>query len=415
MRKLAAGVSLALATLATMATTPAATLETPGTPALLKAAQAQQPAALALLEKLVNIDSGTFNAKGLDAVGAIAAAELARQGFRIEKLPATPAAGHNLVATRTGTGKGRVLLVAHLDTVFADGTAAKRPFRVEGRRAYGPGIMDDKGGIVVAVHAAGLLGEQDFGKLTILLNTNEETGSEGTRALIDRLAREHDVAFNLEPGRAADGLVVARKGSGEIELDVAGKASHAGVAPKQGVNAALEAAHQVVQLSRLGDDAKETTVSWTVIQGGDRSNVIPDHAKATADVRVKTPDEFDRVERDLRRLAANQLVPDAKVAVVLKRGFPPMAASPVTDGLAQKATAVYAEIGRKLTLESSGGAADASLVFAAGLPTLDGLGIVGGGIHTADEYAEVDSIAPRIYLLARLVQEYGRSPAVRRP
>lgn len=411
MRKLAAGVSLALAILAASSAASAAAEN----PALLDEARSQQPAALALLEKLVNIDSGTFNAKGLDAVGAIAAAELGRQGFRIEKLPATPAAGHNLVATRTGTGKGRVLLVAHLDTVFADGTAAKRPFRVEGRRAYGPGIMDDKGGIVIAIHAARLLGEQDFGKLTILLNTNEETGSEGTRALIDRLAREHDVAFNLEPGRAADGLVVARKGSGAIELDVTGKASHAGVAPKQGVNAALEAAHQLVQLSRLGDDAKETTVSWTVIHGGDRANVIPDHARATADVRVKTPDEYDRLERDLRRLAANQLVPEAKVAVALKRDFPPMPASPVTDALARRATAVYAEIGRKLTLESSGGAADASLVFAAGLPTLDGLGIVGGGIHTADEYAEIDSIAPRIYLLARLVQEYGRNPAVRLP
>ncbi len=409
MRKLAAGVSLALAILG------AAPGVASASRALLEQAEAQQPAALALLEKLVNIDSGTFNAKGLDAVGAIAAAELARQGFRIEKLPASPAAGHNLVATRSGTGKGRVLLVAHMDTVFADGTAAKRPFRVEGRRAYGPGIMDDKGGIVIAIGAGRLLAGADFGKLTVLLNTNEETGSEGTRALIERLAREHDVAFNLEPGRAADGLVVARKGSGEIELEVTGKASHAGVAPKQGVNAALEAAHQVVQLSRLGDDARETTVSWTVIQGGDRSNVIPDHAKATADVRVKTPDEFDRVERDLRRIAANQLVPDARVALALKRGFPPMPPSPVTDGLARKAAAVYAEIGRKLTLESTGGAADASLVFAAGVPTLDGLGIVGGGIHTADEYAEVDSIAPRIYLLARLIQEYGRPGAATKP
>ena len=405
MRKLAAGMSLALATLGTAS----------ANPALLERAAAQQPAALALLEKLVNIDSGTFNAAGLDAVGAIVAAELAQQGFRIQKLPAAPAAGSNLVATRAGTGKGRVLLVAHMDTVFADGTAAKRPFRIDGRRAYGPGIMDDKGGIVIAVNAARLLTAEDFGKLTLLLNTNEETGSAGTRTLIDRLAREHDVAFNLEPGRAADGLVVARKGSGEIELDVTGKASHAGVAPKQGVNAALEAAHQVVQLSRLGDDAKDTTVSWTVVQGGDRTNVIPDHARALADVRARTPEEFDRVERDLRRLSAMQLVPEAKVSAVLKRDFPPMPASPVTDGLARRATAIYAEIGRKLTLESSGGAADASLLFAAGLPTIDGLGIVGGGIHTADEYAEVDSIAPRIYLLARLIQEYGRAPALPKP
>jgi glutamate carboxypeptidase len=398
MRKVLAGLSLLIAG--------AAAAE----PALLDKAERERPAALALLEKLVNIDSGTFNAKGLDDVGAIAAGELRKVGFQVDTQPASPAASRNIVATRTGTGKGRVLLVAHMDTVFADGTAAKRPFRIDGKRAYGPGIMDDKGGIVIAVHAAKLLAPGDFGKLTVLLNTNEETGSEGTRALIAKLAKEHDVAFNLEPGRAADGLVVSRKGSGEIELDVEGKASHAGVAPKQGVNATLEAAHQVVQLSALGDEAKETTVSWTVMQGGERSNVIPDHAHATADVRVKVAEEFDRVERDMRRIAARQLVPQARVSVALKRSFPPMPPSPVTDALARKATAIYGEIGRKLTLESTGGAADASLVHAAGVPTLDGLGIVGGGIHTADEYAEVDSIGPRIYLLARLIQEYGKAP-----
>lgn len=383
-------------------------------PAMLAKAEQEQAAALALLEKLVNIDSGTFNGKGLDDVGAISSAELKKLGFAIATQSAAPAKSNNIVATLAGQGKGRILLVAHMDTVFADGTAAKRPFRIDGKRAYGPGIMDDKGGIVVAIHALKLLkdaGFTDFAKITFLLNTNEETGSEGTRALIEQLAKQHDVAFNLEPGRAADGLVVARKGSGEIELDVKGKAAHAGVAPKQGVNAALEASHQLVQLARLGDDAKETSVSWTVIHGGDRSNVIPDHAHATADVRVMQPQEFDRVERDMRRIAARQLVPDAQVALSLKRGFPPMPNSPVTDALAKKASTIYAELGRKLTLESSGGAADASLVFAAGVPTIDGLGIVGGGIHTADEYAEVDSIAPRIYLLARLIQEFGKTPA----
>jgi glutamate carboxypeptidase len=296
-----------------------------------------------------------------------------------------------------------------MDTVFADGTAAARPFRIEGSRAYGPGIMDDKGGIVMAIGALKILqGFKDYAKITVLLNSNEETGSHGTRALIEKLAKEHDVAFNLEPGRAADGLVIARKGSGEIELEVKGKAAHAGVAAKEGRNAALEAAHQLVQLSQLGDDAKQTTVNWTVIKSGDRSNVIPDRASAQADVRVAVAEEFDRVERDLARISANKLIPDTQVEAHLRRGFPPMPASPVTDALAQKAAGIYAELGRKLTLESTGGAADASLIFAAGVPTLDGLGIVGGGIHTADEYAEIDSIAPRLYLLARLIQEYGK-------
>lgn len=384
---------------------------------LLAQAQARQAPALALLEKLVNIDSGTFSAKGLDDVGAIAAAELKGLGFAVETFAATPALSRNIVATRDGKGRGRILLVVHMDTVFGDGTARSHPFRIDGKRAYGPGIMDDKGGIVIGIEALRVLrdaGFDDFKRITVLLNTNEETGSHGSRALIERLSKAHDIVFNLEPGRPADGLVVARKGSGDIELAVRGKASHAGVAPRQGVNAALEAAHQLVQLSKLGDDAKGTTVSWTVIKGGERSNVIPDQATAQADVRVVQPEEFDRVERDMRRIAATQLVPEAKVDIALKRSFPPMPPSPVTDAVARAASAIYAELGRKLTLESSGGAADSSIVFAAGVPTVDGLGIVGGGIHTAEEYAEVDSIAPRIYLLARLIQQFGKNPQLPR-
>jgi glutamate carboxypeptidase len=377
--------------------------------ALLARAEKAQPEVLQLLGRMVNVDSGTFNGKGLDAVGTLAMAELKKLGARIETTPAAPAAGHNIIATLTGKGKGRILLVAHLDTVFADGTAKARPFRIEGKRAYGPGIMDDKGGVVVAIGALKILqGFKDYAKITVLLNTNEETGSHGTRTLIETLAKEHDVAFNLEPGRAADGLVIARKGSGEIEMEVKGKAAHAGVAASQGRNAALEAAHQVVQLSKLGNG--ETTVNWTVLHSGDRSNVIPDRATAQADVRVAVAEEFDRVEHDIERISANKLIPEAEVDIHLRRGFPPMPASPVTDALAHRASDIYAELGRKLTLESTGGAADASLIFAAGVPTLDGLGIVGGGIHTADEYAEIDSIAPRLYLLARLIQTYGQEP-----
>jgi glutamate carboxypeptidase len=379
--------------------------------ALLAKAEQAKPEALKLLERLVNIDSGTFNGAGLDRVGAIAVEELKRLGARVETFPATPAASRNIQATLTGTGKGRILLVAHMDTVFPDGAAAARPFRIEGKRAYGPGIMDDKGGIVVALAALKILkqsGDTGYGKITLLLNTNEETGSQGTRALMDKLAREHDVALNLEPGRAADGLVVMRKGSGEIELEVTGKAAHAGVAPEAGRNAAMEAAHQVLQLSKLADAGKQTTVNFTVIKAGERTNVIPDHATVQADVRVAVPEEFDRVEQDLARISANHLIPDTKVSARLRRGFPPMPKSPVTDAVAAKAQAVYGELGRKLTLESSGGAADSSLTFATGVPTIDGLGIVGGGIHTPEEYAEVESIAPRVYLLARLIQEYGK-------
>lgn len=378
---------------------------------LLTRAESAKGEALALLGRLVDIDSGSYNEQGLEKVGAIVQDELRKLGAKVEVLPASPAKGHNLLATFTGKGKGRVLLVAHMDTVFADGAAAARPFRVDGKRAYGPGIMDDKGGIVMALVALKLLQQQhfqDYGTITLLLNTNEETGSAGTRALIEQQAKLHDVAFNLEPGRVADGLVIWRKGSGEIELDIKGKAAHAGVAPDSGRNAAMEAAHQMLQLSKLGDAAKQTTVNFTVVKSGERSNVIPDAAHVVADVRVAVPEEFDRVERDLKRISANQLIADTQVSARLVRSFPPMARNAATDAMAARAQAIYGELGKKLTLEGTGGAADASLIAATGVPTLDGLGIVGGGIHTPEEYAEVDSIAPRLYLLTRLLMDYGK-------
>ena len=381
-------------------------------PDVLAAAEGYRGDALHLLERLVNIDSGTGDEAGLGQVGTIVADELRAAGADVQTVSAAPAFGSNILATWKGTGKARVLLMAHMDTVFKDGTARAKPFRIQDKRAYGPGVMDDKGGVVVGLYAMRILQKLDFkryGQVTLLLNTNEETGSKGTRALIEREARRHDVTLNLEPGRPADGLVVWRKGSATAEIEVKGKAAHAGVAPESGRNAAAELAHQVLQLGKLGDSAKQTTFNVTVLKAGDATNVIPDHAVAYADVRVAVPEEFDRVERDLARVSADKLIADTEVKTTLVRGFPPMPRSAATDQLAAKAQAIYGEIGRKLTLEGSGGAADASVSAGAGTPTLDGFGIVGGGIHTPDEYAEVESVVPRLYLLSRMLMELAGS------
>ena len=375
---------------------------------VLSAAEGYRGDALHLLERLVNIDSGTGDEAGLDQVGTIVADELRAAGANVQTVTAAPAVGSNILATWKGTGKARILLMAHMDTVFKDGTARAKPFHIQDKRAYGPGVMDDKGGVVVGLYAMKILQKLDFkqyGQVTLLLNSNEETGSKGTRALIEREARQHDVTLNLEPGRPADGLVVWRKGSGTVEIEVRGKAAHAGVAPESGRNAATELAHQVLQLGKLGDSSRQTTFNVTVLKAGDATNVIPDHATAFADVRVAVPEEFDRVERDLARLSAEKLIPDTEVKTTLVRGFPPMPRSAATDQLAARAQAIYGEIGRKLTLEGSGGAADASVSAGVGTPTLDGFGIVGGGIHTPDEYAEVESVVPRLYLLSRMVME----------
>ncbi|AZC30189.1 Glutamate carboxypeptidase [Pseudomonas chlororaphis subsp. piscium] len=395
------GLTLALGLLATQA------IAEPH-PQVQNDAQQYQGDALKLLERLVNIDSGSGYEAGLNQVSDIAIAELKKLGASIEKVPNGAAGGSHVLATLKGTGKARILLMAHMDTVFKEGTAAERPFRIQDGRAYGPGVMDDKGGIVAGIYALKVLDNlkfKDYAQITFLLDASEETGSEIATELIKKTAKAHDVTLNLEPGRPADGLVVWRKGSATALVEVKGKAAHAGVAPELGRNAAMEAAHQILQLGKLGDEAKKTTINFTVLKAGDRTNVIPDQAIAKADVRAAVPEEFDRIEKDLARVSANKLIADTEVKTTLQRGLPPMPQTEKSDALVAMAQGIYGELGRKLTIEGSGGAADSSLSAGVGTPTLDGFGIVGGNIHTPEEYAEVESVAPRIYLLARMIME----------
>lgn len=379
---------------------------------LYKQAVDSKPELIKLLERLVNIDSGTGSEKGLDAVGAIVGDELMKLGMRVDLLSAAPAVGHNLVATLTGTGKAKILLMAHMDTVFADGTAKARPFRIEGDRAYGPGVMDNKGGIVTAIYALKLLRQMkftNFAKITLMVNTNEETFSKGTRGLIESLAKQNDVVLSMEPGRAADGLVIWRKGAGELLIEVTGKSAHAGVAPDSGRNAAMEAAHQMLQMASLGESSKLTTVNFTVINSGDRTNTIPNSATVRGDVRVLEMTEFDRVEKGMAHLAEKKLIAETVVKTSLIRGMSPMQINAGTEALAQRAQAIYGELGLKLTMEGSGGAGDANYSSAAGTASLDGFGIVGGNIHTEKEYAELNSIAPRLYLLTKMLIDLSNS------
>jgi len=300
-----------------------------------------------------------------------------------------------------------------MDTVFPHGTVAQRPYIVVGDHGVGPGAGDDKGGVVSAVCALRILQQlkyHDYARITLILNSNEETGSVGTRDLIGAKARESDVALNLERGVLPDGLVIARKGSAIITVDVTGLAAHSGLEPDKGRNAALEASHQALRLGSLSDPAKQTTVNVTIIQGGNAINVIPDHAIVKADVRAFTPDEFDRVERDLQRLVADTLVPDVQVRASMLRNFPPWASSASTDSLFARAQKLYCEIGGSLSAISVGSSADVAFAAQAGIPSIDGFAIRGGGAHSVDDYADLMSITPRVYLLTRMLMDLGHTP-----
>lgn len=376
--------------------------------ALLRQATDLTAGFLATVEEMVAIDSPTYHMPGIEKMTEVVRRRMSALGAEVEVVPASAEKGNNLIATWRGTGKGDVLLLAHMDTVHKEGSAAEWPFRTDGNRAYGPGVLDDKGGIALGLAAIELLrktGFSDFGRITFLVNSDEERGSFGSRDLIRALAPEHDAAFVLEFGSPDDKVTNWRKGIGYFELEITGKAAHAGAEPEKGCNALVEAAHQLLQLGRLGDPAKETTINFTMLQAGERPNIIPDKATAQADVRILYPEELERLEADYKRLAQTKLLDCATVKTIVERGRPPFPPNPGTDALVKKAQGFYRDIGLQLGVEGSGGATDGNYSASVGTTTLDALGPVGGGAHTRDEYIDIDRLGPRIYLLARLIMD----------
>lgn len=361
------------------------------------------------LEKLVNIDSPADYAPGMEKVKDLLCEMLRSLGAKVEVFSA-PQSGYNLVASLEGNGKAKILLLAHSDTVLKAGTAAQRPFQISNGKAYGPGVVDDKGGILTGFYALKILnqtGFRNYERITFLINCDEEIGSKSSRELIKNLGREHDYAICLEGGRDGDGVINWRKGSAAIVVEVKGRASHAGGAPEKGANALVELAHQVLQLRKLENKEKGTSINFTVFHSGDKSNVIPDSATARADMRTPDLEEFDRVEKAGREMVMNKLIPDTQVKFTLTRNRPAFPRNQNTEALIRRAQSIYQEIGRTLRVSGSGGVSDGNYTALVGCPTIDGMGIVGGQGHTPDEYLNIDSIPPRLYLLARMIMELG--------
>jgi glutamate carboxypeptidase len=380
---------------------------------VLTAAQAARSAQLQLLEQVVNVDSGTGDVEGGRKVAGMLIPRLKALGMTVESVPAEqPGLAENTVATLIGRGKTRILMIGHIDTVFEPGTAQRRPFHTDDKRAYGPGVADEKGGVVEGIYALQILHELglgNFAKIVLLMETSEERGSPGTRALISRLLKDADVELNLEPGDAPDTLTVWRKGSDTFRIDVKGRAAHAGIAPQDGRNAALELIHQISGLQAFPQSGDGLTVNLTVMQAGTRANIIPENASAQVNVRVRDKADFGRVEQVLRKNAETTVIPDTKVTISGGEGFPPLPNNPATDKLAARAQRIYAGIGRTLATGGNGGASESALAADAGVPALDGLGPVGGGFHSDQEFLELETVTPRLYLLTMLLIDLGMS------
>jgi glutamate carboxypeptidase len=381
---------------------------------VLAAAQADRTAELQLLEQVVNIDSGTGDVEGGRKVAGVLSPRLQALGMTIESVAAEEAGlAENTVATLTGRGKTRILMIGHIDTVFETGTAQRRPFRTDDQRAYGPGVSDEKGGVVEGIYALGILhdlGFTNFGKIVFLMETSEERGSPGTRALIGRLLKDADVELNLEPGDLPDTLTVWRKGADTYRIEVKGRAAHAGVAPQDGRNAALELIHQLAGLDVFPKSGDGLTANLTVMHAGTRGNIIPEDAWALVNVRVRDAADFERVAQLLRKNAETTVIPDTRVTVSHGEGFPPLPNNSATDKLAARAQRLYAGIGRTVSAGGNGGASESALAADAGVAALDGLGPVGGGFHSEKEFLELETLTPRLYLLTMLLMDLGRDP-----
>jgi glutamate carboxypeptidase len=379
------------------------------------AVQANRDEFLSLLRDIVNIDSGTGDVAGGEKVQNLLAPRLAALGGEVRREKAESSdLPDNLVAVFHGTGKGRILVIAHIDTVFDPGAVAQRPFRIEGDRAHGPGVGDEKAGVVNAIVALKILhdtGFKNFATITLLIETSEERGSPGTTKLIQTLATQHDVEFNMEPGDPPDVITVWRKGSTNVQIQVKGRAAHAGVAPQDGRNAATELIHQLDSIkdaAPLSGDGP--TLNLTLLKAGERSNIIPKDAEATLSLRIRKPEEREQVLDRLRNAAARAAVPDTSVTVTASPGYPPLMQTAEVDALADRAQKIYAEIGRQVGRGGNGGASESAVVQSVGTPALDGLGLVGGDFHTDHEWVDLNSLAPRLYLITRLLMDAGANP-----
>ena len=395
-------------------------------PVLALASKEKAPL-LDTLKDLVSIESGSDDREGLDKLANLIGGRLQALGGKVEMIEPDPAdiyrmvdtpkqIGKMVLARFTGTGTKKILLIAHMDTVYLRGMLAKQPFRIDGNRAYGLGIADDKQGIAVILHALSILKAmnfRDYGLVTVLINADEERSSPGSRNLLTKLGGEHDAVFSCESSRVeSDKLSLTTAGIGAVVLNVKGKASHAGSAPELGRNALYELSHQILQTRDLSDPSIGVKMNWTVASAGTNRNVIPAIASATADVRVLRVADYEGIEQKIKERIGKQLISDTKVEMTFERRRPPLELTPANAALAKHAQRIYTELGKDLVIGdvAEGGGTDAA--FAAlktKAPVIERFGLRGFGAHSNDtEYVNIDSIEPRLYLLARMIMDVAQ-------
>lgn len=370
---------------------------------------AQLPAMLALLQRLVETESPSQDKAAVDRVGALVAAEARRLGADVEIIPNAQTGDHVIARFNVSTVNQDlkpILTLCHMDTVYPLGTLAKMPFYSKDDKTYGPGVLDMKGGIVIALFAIAALKETGQLKrpITCLFTSDEEIGSGTSRAHIERLAREAKLVLVLESGLVDGALKTWRKGVGDFVVRVWGRAAHSGGEHEKGRNAIAEMAHQVLAIQKLTDYSKGTTVNVGVIHGGTAENVVPDYAEARGDIRVLIPEEADRILAALKSL--QPVTPDTRLEVSGELNRPPMPNDALMQATFARAKQIAAQMGMDLKAGGSGGGSDANFVAPLGVPVLDGLGTIGADYHSEREWIYTASLAERAALVEALIRHW---------
>ena len=368
---------------------------------------------LAFVKRVVDIESPSEDKAGVDAVGAVFQDAYRAVGCAV-RLERQAQYGDHVVAETPPQRGPRVLLVGHMDTVYPKGTITARPFTVRDGRAFGPAVMDMKGGLVVMLFALrALAATGGLGNARVVLNSDEEPGSPTSRDGWPERAVGVDWAFVLEPGKEDGSLVSRRKGVGIFRLTVTGRAAHAGAEPEKGANAILSLAHHAIAATAIARPEHGTTVNVGVVRGGTHPYVVPERAEAGIDIRVPSAAEAERVVRELNALVAG--VPVAGTTASIEGFFHRPALEEVrgTDTLKALVAACGKDVALNVRYVTSGGASDGNNIAAAGVPTLDGMGPAGGGAHSETEWMDVESLYQKTKLLALVLRRLwsGAMPA----
>jgi glutamate carboxypeptidase len=361
---------------------------------------------LRMLEGLVNIDSGTYCRAGVNACGQIIAGELQKLGFKTETLEEQDF-GNHIRAERDGKGKNKVFLSAHLDTVFTEGAVAANPFRIEGAYAYGPGVGDMKGGIVLMLYALKALQEIRYSPppISIFLTADEEIGSVRGRPHIEAIAKECSHVLVMEPCSSLDSIAVRRWGIGSFYLTIHGKAAHVLKPDTEGINACRELAFKILALESLTDTQRGVKVSVNLVNGGRSRQVTAATARADIDVRIRNSALMAEVEAKVRQVAGTPVLPGIRIDLEGKLTRPPMEPHPETEAFLQLANDVASEIGFNLQGVEEYGGSDGCLTAPLGVATLDAMGPVCYDMCGDNEHIEVASLVPRTALLAGIMQK----------